>query len=304
MDIWNNLIKALSETQYYNEYLRIVLRRWYKIMGEEVNIPASEKKLSLLLENTVIQLEQLYEKQGLKFLFSVLRCMLIENYFGVDDLNTLLSNSELPYYYVGDNNDLQKGNFKRKNIAKQSIKNKQKYDRIFISHSSKDTTFVDKFVDFLKDMGVKNKSIFYSSMAEYGVENRKNINDTIRKKLANGKPFVIFMLSKNFFESIVCVQETGATWGLQHDYQCFLLPGYSFKEINSGVLDVLQDLAIKLDCNSVELLNRLVNFRNDIQNGFNIKKMDEREWNRKVNGFMEFMNQSEHLEKQHCSELE
>ena len=304
MDIWNNLIKILSETQYYNEYLRIVLRRWYKIMGEEVNIPTSEKKLSLLLENTVIQLEQLYEKQGLKFLFSVLRCMLTENYFGVDDLNTLLTNSELPYYYVGDKNNLQKGNFKRKNIAKQSIKNKQKYDRIFISHSSKDTIFVDKFVDFLKDMGVKNKSIFYSSMAEYGVENRKNINDTIRKKLTNGKPFVIFMLSKNFFESIVCVQETGATWELQHDYQCFLLPDYSFEEINSGVLGVSQELAIKLDCNSVELLNRLVNFRNDIQKGFNIKKMDEREWNRKVNEFMEFMNQSEHLEKQPCSELE
>ena len=304
MDIWNNLIKILSETQYCNEYLKIVLRRWYKIMGEEVNIPTSEKRLSLLLENTVIQLKQLYEKQGLKFLFNVLKCILTENCFGVDDLNALLTNSKLPYYYVADKNDLQKGNFKRKNIAKQSIKNKQKYNRIFISHSSKDIAFVDKFVDFLKDMGVKNKSIFYSSMAEYGVENGKNIYDTIRKKLTNGNTFVIFMLSKNFFESIVCVQETGATWGLQHDYQCFLLPGYSFKEMNSGVLEVSRDLTIKLDCNSVELLNRLVNFRNGIQKKFNIKKMDEREWNRKVNEFMEFMNQSEHLEKQPCSEPE
>lgn len=56
---------------------------------------------------------------------------------------------------------------------------------------------------------------------------------------------VVFMLSKNYYESVACLNEMGATWVLQKQYQTILLPEFDFKDIVGAIN--LRDISFKLD---------------------------------------------------------
>ena len=284
MNIWNNLIELLKQDKYPNEYLRIVLKRWQELLGEKSNLPNSRKRLELLLENTVINLKHSYEQRGNSFLLEILRCMLTENFFNSEALNKLLKDNNLPYCYIIKESSLQEGEFKKMNKV-QPTRKKQKYDCIFISHSYHDRKIVDKFITLLEDMGLKDE-IFYTSIPEYGVKIGENIADRIKKEFTNKKVFVIFMLSKNYYDSVMCMHEMGAAWVLQHEYFCFLLPGYTYKEIEKGAIDIGK-IGIKLNGDPSEIQERFIEFRNYIQKKFKLNKMDERKWNRKLNEFID-----------------
>lgn len=111
-----------------------------------------------------------------------------------------------------------------------------KYPKIFISHSTKDREFVEKFVTMLEQLGVKRAQLFCSSISGYGIpQNVGNIYDYIRNEISNNDLFVIMMLSGNYYESPACLNEMGASWIRQSKYQCILLPGFSFPNIKGAI---------------------------------------------------------------------
>jgi hypothetical protein len=87
--------------------------------------------------------------------------------------------------------------------------------KIFISHAHKDKKLTDKFVEMLHlGCGLSDKNIFYTSEVASGIPLGENFIDYINKNLTDAA-VVIFILSKNFYNSVFCVSELGATWGLK-----------------------------------------------------------------------------------------
>lgn len=158
------------------------------------------------------------------------------------------------------------------------------YDRVFISHAYQDRNVVQAFVELLEDIGLGPDEIFYSSLAEYGVAHGENIADAIKREFMDKKIYVVFMLSENYYQSAMCLNEMGAAWVLQRAYSSVLLPGFEYRSIK-GAIDAGR-IGMKLDGDEMELKSRLIEFRNLIQEGLGLKKLDERIWNRKVEDFL------------------
>ena len=96
------------------------------------------------------------------------------------------------------------------------------------------------------------------------------------------------MLSENYYNSVACLNEMGAAWVLQASYTSLLLPGFDYSEIRGGIN--AGRISIKLDSDEREAFARLTELKDKIQSGFNLKRIDERKWNRKVYEFLHFAN--------------
>jgi hypothetical protein len=106
--------------------------------------------------------------------------------------------------------------------------------KVFISHSSLDKQYVDKFVELLKRFGFHDKDIFYSSNIANGVEPGELILDRLKSELEN-RPVVIYFLSKNYYASSICLNEMGASWMMTDKHYPIALPGFSLNKINGAV---------------------------------------------------------------------
>ena len=85
--------------------------------------------------------------------------------------------------------------------------------KIFISHSSLDTEIGEKFVDALIDIGIPKEIIFFSSRYHTGVELGKDFHAVIKDNIKSCD-IVIFLLTRNFYNSAACLNEMGAAWVL------------------------------------------------------------------------------------------
>lgn len=127
----------------------------------------------------------------------------------------------------------------------QPMNEKQKHRKVFISHSSKDQSLLDEFVDKILHLGmnIPSEDIAYTSRADTGVIAGGNIPKFIHDNI-ECVDFVLLMLSDNYKQSEVCLNEMGAAWALKKNVIQILLPKTSFKEL--GWLYTL-DKAIKID---------------------------------------------------------
>lgn len=106
--------------------------------------------------------------------------------------------------------------------------------KIFISHSSDDSSLVTKLNTFLTSVGIKNEDIFCSSLNGQGVENGKRINSTIQNKIRECE-LIVFVITSNFLKSSYCTSELGAGWALcdeKHDLFIFKSEDVSYDELN------------------------------------------------------------------------
>ena len=94
--------------------------------------------------------------------------------------------------------------------------------KIFISHSSLDTEIGEKFVDALLEIGIPKEMIFYSSKYHTGVEVGLDFQKVIMTQIKSGE-IVIFLLTKNFYNSAACLNEMGAAWILEKEIMPILL---------------------------------------------------------------------------------
>lgn len=110
--------------------------------------------------------------------------------------------------------------------------------KIFISHSSKNKFFGEKLVDLLRSVGVKENEIIFTSNTAYGIPVGQNIFNWLKSQITE-KPFVIYLLSEEYYQSIACLNEMGAAWIIENKHATLFTPNFnlSSKEFQSGALD-------------------------------------------------------------------
>lgn len=151
-------------------------------------------------------------------------------------------------------------------------------NRLFISHSSKDVKYVEAFVEFLEDLGVPSKKIFCSSIYGHKIAWGNNIYDYLANEFTtpNKNLIVLFMLSDNYYKSIPCLNEMGATWVSKKEYRSILLPGFEYNKIE-GAIDA-NNIGVKLD--APDLKYELNEIKEQMTDWFNLNPIDENKWDR------------------------
>ena len=166
----------------------------------------------------------------------------------------------------------------------QGDEKSMKKAKIFISHSSKDIETISKFVDLLADMGLTSEELFCSSVPDYSIPLSEDIYDYLASLFRNYDIYVIFMLSRDYYNSPACLNEMGAAWVLKSDYTSILLPGFSYQEIKGAVNP--NKIGFKLDDEDEFLKKRLGELIHILADRTG-KKIDEIRWEKKRNDFIE-----------------
>lgn len=104
--------------------------------------------------------------------------------------------------------------------------------RIFISHSSKDKGIMEKFTDYILQLGIglSHKDIFCTSIEDMGIKNGGDIRRHIRENVRSAD-FSFLMISKNYKASEICLNEMGAVWATDNRVRYYILPDVDFKGI-------------------------------------------------------------------------
>lgn len=159
--------------------------------------------------------------------------------------------------------------------TKFRLTGKTYYNKIFISHSSEDKQLIDEFVDKILRLscGFNTSDIIYTSRQSTGVSLGDGIPQFIKENIKTSS-LVFFMISPNYRQSEVCLNEMGAAWALDKKTISILLPSVSFNSL--GWLTSL-DKAIKI--NDSESLDKLVSM-------ISRKELDIADWNRQKESFI------------------
>lgn len=131
------------------------------------------------------------------------------------------------------------------------------FDRVFISHSSKDIDVVKPFVNLLCVIGLDRSKLFCSSIDGYGIPQRENIYDFLKKEFTEKNTFVVMMMSNNYYNSKPSLNEMGAAWAMSKEYVSILIKGFDFSKIE-GTVDA-QKIGFK-----IEDTYRLDEFKNNL----------------------------------------
>jgi hypothetical protein len=110
--------------------------------------------------------------------------------------------------------------------------------KIFISHSSSNKDYGELIVELLRNLGLKEDEIIFTSNVAYGIPIAQNIFNWLKSQIEE-KPFVIYLLSKQYYESIACLNEMGAAWIIENNHATIFTPDFNIesKEFQSGALD-------------------------------------------------------------------
>ncbi|HDY7978930.1 TPA: toll/interleukin-1 receptor domain-containing protein [Vibrio vulnificus] len=117
-----------------------------------------------------------------------------------------------------------------------------KTSKVFISHASKDASLVEEVIELLETMGLESHQIFCSSFDGYGINLGENFLETLKQELSSDT-LVLFILTKNFYQSPVCLCEMGATWVLAKEHIPIVVPPLDYSDIQ-GVIPLTQGIKI------------------------------------------------------------
>ncbi len=97
--------------------------------------------------------------------------------------------------------------------------------KIFISHSSKDKSVVESFINSILRLGcgLQPTDVLCSSIEATGIKTGKDIRDYLQKQLLFCD-YVFFMISDNYLNSYICLNEMGGAWVLDKEVKPFLFP--------------------------------------------------------------------------------
>lgn len=110
--------------------------------------------------------------------------------------------------------------------------------KVFLSHSSEDSTVVAQFVHLLEDgIGLERTEIRCSSLPGYGLPLGSPFRDAIRDDI-EAADAVLALVSPSFIKSAYCMGEVGIAWGLRKHLIPLLLPTVTPGDIR-GPLDSL-----------------------------------------------------------------
>lgn len=174
-----------------------------------------------------------------------------------------------------------RGDYMEEKISKPS--------KIFISHASKDKEYVSKLVELLDDMGLDQTQVFCSSLPGYDIPVSADIFDYLREQFHEYNLHMFFIHSKNYYKSVVSLNEMGAAWVLKNSYTSFLLPGFGFEEM-TGVVDN-KSIAVKLDNDDVEVKDKLNQLYEIVISEFGLSKKSNIIWEQKRDRFIKEINE-------------
>ena len=104
--------------------------------------------------------------------------------------------------------------------------------RVFISHSSKDKKYVTDFVNHILCLGIglNPADVFCTSIEDMTMRNGEDIRMHIQENIRSAE-YSFLLISDNYKDSEICVNEMGAVWAYDAIVKLFLLPNTSFSSI-------------------------------------------------------------------------
>ncbi len=104
--------------------------------------------------------------------------------------------------------------------------------KIFISHSSKDKSVVESFINSILRLGcgLQPNDVLCSSIEATGIKTGKDIRNYLQKQLLFCD-YVFFMISDNYLNSSICLNEMGGAWVLDKEVKPFLFPKSDFADM-------------------------------------------------------------------------
>lgn len=128
-------------------------------------------------------------------------------------------------------------NFWEDNEETLSInQNKNEISKIFISHNSNDKEIVECYIEFFESIGLNPKQIFCSSFSPYDIPLGENPMEYIKNEF-NNDVLALFILTKNFFDSPICMCEMGAAWVKAHRSIPIIVPPLNYEDIKGVIKD-------------------------------------------------------------------
>lgn len=107
-----------------------------------------------------------------------------------------------------------------RNVQGETLKRKYK---IFFSHSRKNKTIIDFFFYLLKNIGVQEEEMFYTSKDNRPeVEIKKSLSDISKANIIDNNTIMFFYSTKSFLESEYCMFEGGAAWATRTQEDFFI----------------------------------------------------------------------------------
>src|SRR5690554_7565844 len=110
--------------------------------------------------------------------------------------------------------------------------------RIFISHSSKNANYGNALVNLLTGIGISGDEIIFTSNDAYGIPIGQNIYDWLKNQIIE-KPYVLYLLSPEYYSSVACLNEMGAAWVIENQHSMIFTPNFKLDiyEFQNGALD-------------------------------------------------------------------
>lgn len=201
----------------------------------------------------------------------------------IGDIRILRSKLQVELEKISDENSISTSDNKPK--------------KVFISHASKDKSFVELFVNLLEDIGLSETEIVCSSIPGYGIPLGKDIYDWLSEQFQNCDLHIIFILSDNYYNSVACLNEMGAAWVLKQKYDTVLLPEFDFPQIKGAINP--QQIGIKLDSDCTELNQRLNELKDSLIDEFELQSLSAAKWERHRN---EFVNKIASVSEKICND--
>lgn len=155
--------------------------------------------------------------------------------------------------------------------------------QVFISHASKDVKIVEDLIDLLEGIGLKHDQIFCSSVAGYGVALGENFLDAIKDRLTGKDALILFVITKEFFDSPISLCEMGAGWVLAREHIPVIVPPFEFRDMK-GVIPLTQGFVLTDPLKLNELKEK-------IEQVFGLTPIVFAAWERKRDRVLSNMNQ-------------
>ncbi|MBQ4479567.1 MAG: toll/interleukin-1 receptor domain-containing protein [Victivallales bacterium] len=118
--------------------------------------------------------------------------------------------------------------------------------KVFISHSSRDKAIVDAFVTLLtRGGGLSQNDIFCTSIDGMKIKNGEDLRKHIQTNV-NFVDFAILLVSRNYKESEICLNEMGAVWAIDKKIKAYVFPDLEEERvgwlINDKAAEKLNDI--------------------------------------------------------------
>ncbi|EIM63202.1 toll/interleukin-1 receptor domain-containing protein [Desulfobacter postgatei] len=154
---------------------------------------------------------------------------------------------------------------------------------IFISHAAGNKKIADLLVDLMETgIGIPDSKIFCSSLEGIGIPSGKNFVQFIKEQISNPK-VVILLLTSEYFKSIFCQCELGASWILSHNIIPLLVPPLNYEDMKAVLTGIH---ARKIDDKSA-----LSEIRDELIDLLDIKAKSSAKWEMKRKKFLHELDQ-------------